>query len=59
MQKTAKELQTFWRDINMVLDKSSDKSILQNIARIKYIVDKNPVIKSWFELEPRVTFIKF
>ncbi len=57
MQKTANELQTFWRDINMILDKSSDKSILQNIARVKYIVDKSPELKSWFELEPRVSYI--
>ena len=55
MQKTSKELEAFWRDINMVLEKSSDKSLLQNIARIKYIVDKNPDLKSWFELEPRVS----
>ncbi len=54
MKKTANELENFWRDINMVLENSNDKSILQNIARLKYTVDKDPEIKSWFELEPRV-----
>jgi hypothetical protein len=54
MQKTSNELENFWRDINMVLENSNDKSILQNIARLKYKVEKDPIIKSWFELDPRV-----
>ena len=54
MQKTTIELENFWRGINMILESSNDKSVLQNVARLKYTVEQNPNIKSWFELEPRV-----
>lgn len=56
MQKTAAELDKFWKDINLILESSQDKSLLQNIARLKYCIEKDPPLKSWFEIEARVIF---
>jgi hypothetical protein len=55
MQKSNGFLDTFWKEINGILEKSSDRSMLQNIARLRYVVKSDPSIKSWFELEARVS----
>jgi hypothetical protein len=58
MQRATGLLDQFWKDVNVVLEKSSDRSMLQNIARLRYVVKSDPEIKSWFELEARVNSLQ-
>ena len=54
--KVRTELETFWNDINQILEKAIDgKLLLQDVARLKFNVQKDPPIKSWFETELRVS----
>lgn len=54
LAKVKSELETFWKDINSILEKIDDRILLQHVARLKFNVKKDPEIKSWFETEMRV-----
>ncbi len=51
------DLETFWNDINKILEKPEDK-MLQHVARIKFILKEHANLKSWFDIEARVSFQK-
>lgn len=54
--KVRTELDTFWKEINQILEEAIDgKLLLQDVARLKFNVQKDPAIKSWFETELRVS----
>ncbi len=59
MTKVKADLELFWKDINQIIEKIDDRKLIQNVARLKFNVKKDPEIKSWFETEIRVIFNSF
>jgi hypothetical protein len=60
LNNTKQELEKFWLNVNKLLEKPDNKKpMLQNIARFKFNLNHDPQLKSWFELEARVTFLNF
>jgi hypothetical protein len=57
MAKVRADLELFWKDINQVIEKIDDRKLIQNVARLKFNIRKDPQIKSWYETEMRVTLI--
>jgi hypothetical protein len=54
LNKTTEELRKFWSEIAGIFDKSNDKVMLQQIARLKYFLRRDPELASWFNVELRV-----
>ncbi len=57
MAKVRADLELFWKDINQVIEKIDDRKLIQNVARLKFNIRKDPQIKSWYETEMRVILI--
>lgn len=58
MNKTRSILERYWSEVNQLLERVDDKQKLrQHIARIKYNLKKDAPIKSWFEVEKRVSYL--
>lgn len=53
-QKLKNELDNYWIEVNSIMEKSIDKPLVQNMARIKLNLKKDPEMKSWFDIESRV-----
>ena len=55
LKKTKAILEKYWIDVNHLLETVDDRlKLRQHIARLKYNLQKDPAIKSWFEVEKRV-----
>ena len=59
LSKVKTDLEIFWKDINQIIEKIDDRQLIQNVARLKFNVKRDPYIKSWFETEMRVIIVKF
>jgi hypothetical protein len=53
-EKLKLDLDKYWREVNAILEKSLDKQLIQQIARIKFNLKYDPQFRSWFEIELRV-----
>ncbi|CAF0878303.1 unnamed protein product [Brachionus calyciflorus] len=55
LSKVKIELEKFWSEATLLLEKPQDK-LIQHIARLKISVKQDPTFKSWFDLEARTDF---
>ena len=55
LDKVRQDLEKFWDDVNPIMEKNENKPMIQNIARAKFSLRNDPQLKSWFELDARVS----
>lgn len=53
------ELDKFWTESNKIIEKRLERPLIQNIARLKLNLKKDPEFKSWFEIEKRNSFSQY
>lgn len=56
LQKVKLDLEKFWSESSKLFDKPQEK-LIQHIARLKISLKQDPDLKSWFDLESRVSKI--
>ncbi|RNA34736.1 sperm-associated antigen 17, partial [Brachionus plicatilis] len=54
LKKVKLELEKFWSESAKLFDKPQDK-LIQHVARLKISLKQDPQLKSWFDLESRVS----
>jgi hypothetical protein len=54
LNKVHNELEKFWNEINELLEKADNRSLLQHTARLRFNLKYDPSIKSWFDIDNRV-----
>ena len=57
LDKIRHDLEKFWDDVNPIMEKNENKQMIQNIARTKFSLRNDPQLKSWFELDARVSIL--
>ena len=58
LNRTKSILERYWSEMNQLLERVDDRQKLrQHIARIKYNLKRDAPIRSWFEVEKRVSNI--